>query len=88
MRKISGFDAGLTSDNNFSQHKEKLMANPMRNRLPLNALRAFESSARHLNFTRAGLELSVTQPPSANRCARWRNSWAFSCFVACRAAWI
>jgi DNA-binding transcriptional LysR family regulator len=27
----------------------------------LNALRAFESSARHLNFTRAGLELSVTQ---------------------------
>lgn len=33
----------------------------MRNRLPLNALRAFESSARHLNFTRAGLELSVTQ---------------------------
>ncbi|CAI0748182.1 HTH-type transcriptional activator AmpR [Serratia ficaria] len=61
MRKISGFDAGLTSDNNFSQHKEKLIANPMRNRLPLNALRAFESSARHLNFTRAGLELSVTQ---------------------------
>ncbi|HHK8094246.1 TPA: LysR substrate-binding domain-containing protein, partial [Serratia marcescens] len=33
----------------------------MRNRLPLNALRAFESSARHLNFTRAGLELRVTQ---------------------------
>jgi LysR family transcriptional regulator of beta-lactamase len=29
--------------------------------LPLNALRAFEASARHLNFTRAGLELSVTQ---------------------------
>lgn len=27
----------------------------------LNALRAFESSARHLNFTRAGLELRVTQ---------------------------
>ncbi|HDR9198712.1 TPA: LysR family transcriptional regulator, partial [Burkholderia vietnamiensis] len=33
----------------------------LRPRLPLNALRAFESSARHLNFTRAGLELSVTQ---------------------------
>ena len=32
----------------------------MRNRLPLNALRVFES-ARHLNFTRAGLELRVTQ---------------------------
>ena len=29
--------------------------------LPLNALRAFEASARHLNFTRAALELSVTQ---------------------------
>lgn len=28
---------------------------------PLNALRAFEASARHLSFTRAGLELSVTQ---------------------------
>lgn len=29
--------------------------------LPLNALRAFEASARHLSFTRAGLELNVTQ---------------------------
>ncbi|HQS00458.1 MULTISPECIES: LysR family transcriptional regulator [unclassified Polaromonas] len=29
--------------------------------LPLNALRAFEVSARHLSFTRAGLELNVTQ---------------------------
>jgi LysR family transcriptional regulator of beta-lactamase len=29
--------------------------------LPLNALRAFEASARHLSFTRAALELSVTQ---------------------------
>jgi LysR family glycine cleavage system transcriptional activator len=28
--------------------------------LPLNALRAFESAARHLNFTRAAEELSVT----------------------------
>jgi LysR family transcriptional regulator of beta-lactamase len=28
---------------------------------PLNALRAFEASARHLSFTRAGLELRVTQ---------------------------
>lgn len=33
----------------------------MRSHLPLNALRAFEASARHLSFTRAGLELSVTQ---------------------------
>ena len=29
--------------------------------LPLNALRAFEASARHLSFTRAGLELFVSQ---------------------------
>lgn len=29
--------------------------------LPLNALRSFEASARHLSFTRAGLELNVTQ---------------------------
>jgi LysR family transcriptional regulator of beta-lactamase len=33
----------------------------MRSNLPLNALRAFEASARHLSFTRAGLELFVTQ---------------------------
>jgi len=32
-----------------------------RSRLPLNALRAFEASARHLSFTRAAIELSVTQ---------------------------
>lgn len=29
--------------------------------LPLNALRAFEASARHLSFTRAAIELSVSQ---------------------------
>ncbi len=34
------------------------MARPQ---LPLNALRAFEASARHLSFTRAGLELCVSQ---------------------------
>jgi LysR family transcriptional regulator of beta-lactamase len=32
-----------------------------RSRLPLNALRAFEAAARHLNVTRAALELCVTQ---------------------------
>jgi LysR family transcriptional regulator of beta-lactamase len=32
-----------------------------RAQLPLNALRAFEASARHLNFTRAALELCVSQ---------------------------
>ena len=32
-----------------------------RGQLPLNALRAFEASARHLNFTRAAVELCVSQ---------------------------
>jgi len=32
-----------------------------RSRMPLNALRAFEASARHLSFTKAGLELFVSQ---------------------------
>ncbi len=32
-----------------------------RAQLPLNALRAFEASARHLNFTKAALELCVSQ---------------------------
>jgi LysR family transcriptional regulator, regulator of gene expression of beta-lactamase len=29
--------------------------------LPLSALRAFEASARHLSFTKAGMELRVGQ---------------------------
>ena len=33
----------------------------LRSQVPLNALRAFEVSARHLSFTKAGLELHVTQ---------------------------
>ena len=33
---------------------------PVRPQLPLNALRAFEAAARHLNFSRAADELSVT----------------------------
>ena len=32
-----------------------------RAQIPLNALRAFEASARHLNFTRAAIELRVSQ---------------------------
>src|SRR5438067_13141530 len=37
------------------------MGATMRPHLPLNALRAFEASARHLRFTRAGLERFVSQ---------------------------
>ena len=33
----------------------------LRSHLPLNALRAFEASARHLSFTRAAIEVCVTQ---------------------------
>ena len=33
----------------------------LRSQVPLNALRAFEASARHLSFTKAALELCVTQ---------------------------
>jgi LysR family transcriptional regulator of beta-lactamase len=33
----------------------------VRQHLPLNALRAFEAAARHLSFTRAAIELCVTQ---------------------------
>jgi LysR family transcriptional regulator of beta-lactamase len=35
--------------------------------LPLNALRAFEAAARHLSFTRAGLDLRVTQAAIAHQ---------------------
>lgn len=41
-----------------------------RARLPLNALRAFEASARHLNFTRAALELCVSQGAVSHQVAQ------------------
>lgn len=41
-----------------------------RNQIPLNALRAFEASARHLNFTRAGLELRVSQGAVSHQVAQ------------------
>ena len=40
-----------------------------RAQLPLNALRAFEAAARHLNFTRAGLELHVSQGAGSHQVA-------------------
>ncbi len=51
----------MCNDIKFDEVKENLMSGNYRHRLPLNGLRAFEASARHLNFTRAGLELNVTQ---------------------------
>jgi len=41
-----------------------------RSHLPLNALRAFEASARHLNFTRAALELHVSQGAVSHQVAQ------------------
>jgi LysR family transcriptional regulator of beta-lactamase len=41
-----------------------------RSQLPLNALRAFEASARHLSFTRAGLELCVSQTAISHQVKR------------------
>src|SRR5215469_7676674 len=38
-----------------------VLANMFGSHLPFSALCAFEASARHLSFTRAGLELCVTQ---------------------------
>jgi LysR family transcriptional regulator, regulator of gene expression of beta-lactamase len=37
------------------------VSRPKSSHLPLNALRAFEASARHLSFTKAGMELRVGQ---------------------------
>ncbi|MDO9367288.1 MAG: LysR family transcriptional regulator [Sphingopyxis sp.] len=41
-----------------------------RAQLPLNALRAFDAAARHLNFTRAGLELHVSQGAVSHQVAQ------------------
>ena len=59
----------------------------MRNRLPLNALRAFRSSARHLNFTRAGLELRVTQAAVSQQVRMLEEQLGIQLFRR-RAGWI
>lgn len=41
-----------------------------RAQLPLNALRAFEAAARHLNFTRAAIELCVSQGAVSHQVAQ------------------
>ncbi|AMK17642.1 MULTISPECIES: LysR family transcriptional regulator [Sphingobium] len=41
-----------------------------RSQLPLNALRAFEAAARHLNFTRAAIELCVSQGAVSHQVAQ------------------
>lgn len=51
-----------------------------RARLPLNALRAFEAAARHLNFTRAGLELHVSQGAVSHQVAELERRLATRLF--------
>src|SRR5690606_28005098 len=41
-----------------------------RAQLPLNALRAFDAAARHLNFTRAAIELHVSQGAVSHQVAQ------------------
>lgn len=48
--------------------------------LPLNALRAFEASARQLSFTRAGLELRVTQAAVSQQVKLLENILGVSLF--------
>src|SRR5690349_20574395 len=61
MRKRSNFghnNRKTIVDRSPAIRRLRLMA---KSHLPLNALRAFEAAARHLSFTKAGLELRVTQ---------------------------
>lgn len=51
-----------------------------RPRLPLNALRAFEASARHLSFTRAAIELCVTQAAVSHQVKHLERSLGITLF--------
>jgi LysR family transcriptional regulator, regulator of gene expression of beta-lactamase len=51
-----------------------------RARLPLNALRAFETAARHLNFTRAALELRVSQTALSHQIKALEDRLGFALF--------
>lgn len=48
--------------------------------LPLNALRAFECSARHLSFTRAAIELCVTQAAVSHQVKALEQRLGFALF--------
>jgi len=55
-------------------------ANVQRRLPPLNALRAFEAAARHLNFTRAAEELGVTQTAVSHQVKVLEERLAFRLF--------
>jgi LysR family transcriptional regulator of beta-lactamase len=52
----------------------------VRKHLPLNGLRAFEASARHLSFTKAGLELSVSQTAISHQVKQLEDTLAANLF--------
>ena len=47
---------------------------------PISALRAFESAARHLNYTRAAEELNVTQSAVSHQIKHIEELWGFKLF--------
>ena len=47
---------------------------------PIAALRAFESAARHLNYTKAAKELSVTQSAISHQIKHIEDLWGFKLF--------
>ena len=49
--------------------------------LPLNAMRAFEASARHLSFTEAANELNMTQSAISHRIRGLEEELGFSLFI-------
>lgn len=51
--------------------------------LPLNALRAFEASARHLNLTRAALELHVTQTAVSQHIRKLEDQLTLAALLSC-----
>ena len=48
---------------------------------PIAALRALESAARHLSFTRAGEELNVTQSAISHQIRHMEEFWGFKLFL-------
>ena len=52
----------------------------LRSALPLNALRAFEAAARHLNLTRAALELHVSQAALSHQIRQLEDRLGLSLF--------
>jgi LysR family transcriptional regulator of beta-lactamase len=61
-------------------HEKNLVIAAVRKHLPLNSLRAFEASARHLSFTKAGLELRVSQTAISHQIKQLEDTLAANLF--------